>query len=210
MVTWSNGEASWNFPGNKYRTTEVWRKIRTKKDKVGWHKLIWARFVVPKPAVIAWMVVQNRLPTKDRLKCWGMEMNGECELCRDADETRDHLFYDCNFSQQLWNEVLSLCGQSRRVTSWQGELQWAIQRLRGKSLMTEILRVAWHTVIYFIWQERNNRFHKSKVKAVMHILEKIKEVVRIRIRLMGMKKVKINSVNFSLYRSWQLSQTIFV
>ena len=162
---------------------------------------------MPKHAVIAWMVVQNRLPTKDKLKSWGMEVNGECELCRSADETRDHLFYDCSFSQQLWSEVLSLSGQSRRVTSWQEELQW-IQRLREKSLNAVILRVAWHAVIYFIWQERNNRFHKNKVEAVMHILEKIKEVVRI--RLLGMKKVKVNSVNFSLHKSWQLSQTIFV
>ena len=101
MVTWSNGEASWNFSGNKYRIEEVWRIIRPKKDKVGWYKLIWAKFVMPKHAVIAWMVAQSKLPTKDMLKYWGMEVNRECELCRDADETRDHLFYYFNFSQQL-------------------------------------------------------------------------------------------------------------
>ena len=39
-------------------------------------------------------------------------------------------------------------------------------------------------------------------------LEKIKEVVRI--RLLGLKKIKIDSVNFSLYRFWQLSQFFFV
>ena len=184
----------------------MWRTIRPKKDTVGWHKLVWSKFVVPKHDVIAWLVVQNRLPTKDKLKSWGMEVKAECELCRSADETRDHLFYDCNYSQQHWNEVLSLCGQSRRVTSWQGELQWAIQRLRGKSLNAVILKVAWHAVIYFIWQERNNRLHKNKNETVMHILEKIKEVVRI--RLLGLKKIKVNSVNFSLYRSWQLSKKI--
>ena len=82
------------------------------------------------------------------------------------------------------------------------------KEIEGKSLNSVILRVAWHAVIYFIWQERNNRLHKNKVEGVMHILEEIKEVVRI--RLLGLKKVKVNSVNFSLYKSWQLSQTIFV
>ena len=154
------------------------------------------------------MVVQNRLPTKNRLKSWGMEVNEECELCKSAVETREHLFYDCNFSRQLWIEILSLCGQSREVTSWQGELQWAIQRLRGKSLNAVILRVAWHAVIYFIWQERNNRLHRNKVETVQHILEKIKEVVRF--RLWELKKISINPVNLSLYRSWQLSHKIFV
>ena len=60
--------------------------------------------------------------------------------------------------------------------------------------------------VNMIW--RNNRLYKNKVEAVMNILKKIKEVVRI--RLLGLKKVKVNSVNFSLYRSSQLSQTIFV
>ena len=110
MITWNNGEAIWNLQGNTYRTAEVWKSIRPKKETVEWHKLIWARFVMPKHAVIAWMVVQNRLPIKNKLKSWGMEVNEECELCKSAVETREHLFYDCNFSRQFWIEILSLCG----------------------------------------------------------------------------------------------------
>ena len=102
-----------------------------------------------------------------------------------------------------------LCGYARRVTtSWNGELQWAMQRMRGKSLVAIIMKVAWHAVIYFTWMERNNRLHKGKVTTEMQVLERIKEVIRI--RLMRLKKVKLDSVNFTLYRSWNLSQTNFV
>ena len=51
----------------KYKTATVWEEIRPKKRKKEWQKLVWTSLVVPKHAVIAWMAILNRLPTKDRL-----------------------------------------------------------------------------------------------------------------------------------------------
>ena len=82
-----------------------------------------------------------------------------------------------------------------------------MQRLKGKSLKATILRLAWHAVIYFTLRERNARIFKSKEGTKMQIMEQIKEVIRI--RLMGLKKVKLDSINFSLYRPWNLTQSIF-
>ena len=92
-------------------------------EKVGWNRLIWAAFVVPKHAIIVWMAILNRLPTKDRIKSWLLEVDGMCVPCRSAEETRDHLFYGCTFSQQIWKEMLLLCGPSREVSSWCAEFQ---------------------------------------------------------------------------------------
>ena len=97
FITWSNGKASWGFSGNKYKADEVWKSIRPKKEKVGWHRVIWTKYAVPKLAIIAWMAVLNKLPTKERIKNWWLEVNDVCELCGRAGETRDH----------LWVQVLS-------------------------------------------------------------------------------------------------------
>ena len=72
---------------------------------------------MPKQAIIAWMAVLNRLLTKDRIKSWGLKVNDVCELCGSAGETKDHLFYGCWFSQQIWNEILLLCGHTKRAFS---------------------------------------------------------------------------------------------
>ena len=208
FVTWTNGRASWGFPGNKYRAAVVWQVIRHKKEKVEWHKLIWGALVVPKHATIAWMAMLNRLPTKDRIKSWGLEVDGKCVLCGGEEETRDHLFHGCTFSRQLWGKIMEISGHSRAMTSWSGEFQWMIQKCKGKSLVSIILRLAWQALIYYIWIERNNRIYKGREKTVVQILEQIKEVVSIRTK--GLKKVKLDSVNFTLYSSWNLSQIIFV
>ena len=65
-------------------------------------------------------------------------MDGTCVLCKSAEETRDHLLYGCIFSQ-LWKEVIMLYGLTKEVSSWCGEVQWAIQRLKGRSLISVLL-----------------------------------------------------------------------
>ncbi|KAE8715218.1 Protein ROOT HAIR DEFECTIVE 3-like protein 2 [Hibiscus syriacus] len=44
----------------------IWDRIRDRRDKVGWHRLIWFSSHTPKFSIIAWMVILDRLPTKDR------------------------------------------------------------------------------------------------------------------------------------------------
>ena len=142
--------------------------------KVEWHRLVWVAFIVLKHAIVAWMAIINRLPTKDRLKSWGLEVDDRCVPCRKAGETRNHLFYECEFSQGIWKEILKLCGKQREVTSWNEEFQWAIMRLKRKSLASIIMRMAWHAVIYTTWVERNNRIHTGKEGTMIQRLEQIK------------------------------------
>ena len=68
FVERSDREVRWNSSSNKYKAVEVWRVIRPKKEKVNWHKLVWAGFIVPKHAFITWLAVLNRLPTKDKIR----------------------------------------------------------------------------------------------------------------------------------------------
>ena len=111
------------FQKKKYKATIVWKEIRPKMGKVEWHRLVWVAFIVLKHAIVAWMAIINRLPTKDRLKSWGLEVDDRCVPCRKAGETRNHLFYECEFSQGIWKEILQLCGKQREVTSWNEEFQ---------------------------------------------------------------------------------------
>ena len=88
------------------------------------------------------MAILNRLPTKDRLISWGLTIDGDCKLCQIEPKTRDHLFFGCSFSRGIWRTILQLCGLKRRVGSWTEELDWAIQRFKGKALISVVLRLA--------------------------------------------------------------------
>ncbi|WZZ18643.1 hypothetical protein YC2023_111732 [Brassica napus] len=68
---------------------------------------IWFSGSIPKQhAFHAWVTTRNRLHTRDRLITWGMEVPSTSLFCIAADETRQHLYFDCPYSHQQKHEVL--------------------------------------------------------------------------------------------------------
>ena len=61
------------------------------------------------------MAILNRLPIKDRLITWGIEVSGLCFLCQSANEIRDHFFFECNYSREIWAMILAKCGINRAI-----------------------------------------------------------------------------------------------
>ena len=102
------------------------------------------------------MAILNKLLTKGRLAAWGMEVELECVLCHHELESRNHLFFGCNFSYSMCQHILQLCGIMREVTNWDGELNWAVHKLKGKAWISTILRIAWCALVYRVWHERNH------------------------------------------------------
>ncbi|XP_073355123.1 uncharacterized protein [Aegilops tauschii subsp. strangulata] len=67
---------------------------------------IWKSSCTMKIKVFAWMLIMDRLNTKDMVerRHWHLEGGVSCVLCPlQTRETRDHLFFNCNFSVRVWN-----------------------------------------------------------------------------------------------------------
>ena len=164
-----DGVEVWKVTGTKFSIAEIWKVIWPRKEKVSWHKLLWSSLNIPRHAMVVWMAILNRLPTKDRLISWGMEVNGICCLCQNANETRDHLFVECSYSKGIWAMILANCGISRVIGSWNEELQWAIRNMKGKQLVATLLRVAWKAFIYYIWKEKNGRLYGQIMETSLQV-----------------------------------------
>ncbi|XVF79274.1 hypothetical protein PTKIN_Ptkin14bG0208400 [Pterospermum kingtungense] len=153
------------------------------------------------------MAILNRLPTMDRLKKWGIAVDDVCCLCKEYVESRNHVFFECHFSKNIWFLILRLCGIQREVGSWDDELRWAVSKFKGKTLISVVLKCAWCAFINSIWRERNNRLHRKEALSANHILEHIKWCVRVKIA--NLNRVTRDVVNPSLYDSWGLGANIF-
>ena len=67
---------------------------------------IWKSSCTLKIKVFAWMLIMDRLNTKDMVdrRHWHMNDGVYCKLCPvQTRETRDHLFFNCNFSVRVQN-----------------------------------------------------------------------------------------------------------
>lgn len=136
------------------------------------------------------------------MRSWGWDVEESRVLCGTASETRDHLFFTCDFSRNLWQMILKLCGLRRRVGDWSFETQWAMEKIKGKAFITAILKIAWNACIYFIWMERNGRLHDRKWQSEEEILQQLKLVVRV--KTSNILRIYPDSVNMFLFCNWGL------
>ncbi|KAL4361754.1 hypothetical protein GQ457_04G001430 [Hibiscus cannabinus] len=185
--------------GQQLTIREIWEDIRGAKGKVTWHKIVWFPLHIPKHAMITWMTILNRLPTRDRLLRMEIVEDSMCELCGNVVESRCHLFFECRFSREIWENVLKLCGLSRMMQRWDDELDWAIAVLKGKSLIVYILKLAWQAHIYLVWEERNHRHFRGVHRSCTDILDCIKAIIYI--RLQG-RSIQLENVNRNLCLAW--------
>ncbi|XP_056697341.1 uncharacterized protein [Spinacia oleracea] len=153
------------------KNSEMYKFLHPVGDQVGWNRLICNSHASPKSTFIAWLAVQNRLATKDRLISWQLNIDGTCGLCQLEIESLAHLFFSCSYSKDIWRQVLIQLGVSRGVLPWQEEVQIAIKRSRSKKKKACKYSIAFIESVYCIWLQRNSkvfRDHVDPVKAVVN------------------------------------------
>ncbi|XP_020257745.1 uncharacterized protein LOC109834203 [Asparagus officinalis] len=79
-------------------------------------------------------------------------------------ESRDHLFFECIFSCNVWNHIMEWLKFEWRSSVWQQLQNWFNTRLRGKSAKQKLKRLALNAAIYNIWRERNSRLFQQKIR----------------------------------------------
>lgn len=142
-----------------YSTGSVYTYLLGEIASVPWAKVVWSSFGIPRHEFLAWLVVLDRCSTKDRLITWGLNVSPLCLLCNSAPESRNHLFFSCAYTNALWSDIARRCNLVASP-SWNDTLL----QLQGLSSARSVKRLTLMVVkatIYWIWNERNSRLHRS-------------------------------------------------
>lgn len=150
--------------------------------------------------LIAWMVLLNKLPTKDRLLSWGINIDPICLLCQTANESSKQLFFEYEYSLVVWGKILGLC--NLQFTRYYDTV-WIMEKCRGKSMLASILRMAQKAFLYHNWREMNQRLHSSTSEAPKVIFDLVCNLVRLRISTI--KCLRSSSIALRLCHSQNLS-----
>ncbi|KAL1193284.1 hypothetical protein V5N11_033618 [Cardamine amara subsp. amara] len=153
----------WGLPPNtspRFSSKHTWEHLRHTAPIVAWDKAVWFKGGIPKFAFTFWTANLDRLPVRARLSGWGMNFSPLCCLCNLVNETRDHLFLHCEFSEQVWAESLRRLGQPMLLFhNWSALISWLSSASVGIPL--NLKRMVSHAVIYLLWRERNNKHFNS-------------------------------------------------
>ncbi|KAJ0917942.1 hypothetical protein HanRHA438_Chr05g0211871 [Helianthus annuus] len=106
-----------------------------------------------------------------------------CPLCRYDRDSRDHLFFQCSFSAEVWNIVKKIVDMGSVSDTWNSITMWMEQHSNSKKLNHTVCKMVVAASTYFIWQERNNRLFSQTRRSANTISQVIIRTVRL--RLMG-------------------------
>jgi hypothetical protein len=149
-------QAVWKAEKRVYNCAETWDALRKKENVVGLWRIVWFSMAMPRHSFLLWLVFRDALTTKKKMCIWGYEGDILCPFCRAYIECRDHLFFKCSFSRQIWRNVMQSCLEHFPVVDWDEVAMWSINRLRGESLRTRPCKLSLGVVVYHIWIQRNN------------------------------------------------------
>ncbi|XP_074298997.1 uncharacterized protein LOC141629992 [Silene latifolia] len=123
---------------------------------------------------------QQKLATVDNLQSRGFNMVNRCSLCEIALEDHAHLFFNCSFSKDVWQQLLQWMGMHRAGSCLLAELEQANFQSKHN------WRMAWFctslaAAVYQIWNERNSRLFRGRKVAVTEIVSRVKFLVSTRL-----------------------------
>lgn len=107
----------------------------------------------------AWLAIQNRVWTADRLAARGCPNQQYCPICMSTNESAIHLFAHCRYSKRIWEAIRSWTnGKFPRREGWNNMDsvgQW--WHTVGTSSPCKAVRSMTLLVTWELWRERNAR-----------------------------------------------------
>lgn len=173
----------------KFSTQETWRMTRRSAVHCSWAQGIWFSQATPKFSFMAWLATLNRLSTLDRVSRWDQNLDTACILCKNAPETRNHLFFQCSFSSMIWEQLAKGILCSSYTEDWD-ELVEVISSATMEKKKLFCLRYAFQAVLYAVWRERNRRKHGESAMPSQVLIRLTDKAVRNKLSLLQSKGVK--------------------
>ncbi|GJS15650.1 RNA-directed DNA polymerase, eukaryota, reverse transcriptase zinc-binding domain protein [Tanacetum coccineum] len=72
----------------------------------------------PRLAFILWMAVRRKLQTQDRVMAWNNNNDMKCPLCKMVNDSHNHLFFECDYSRKIWEDLKENMENRDLSNSW--------------------------------------------------------------------------------------------
>ncbi|KAK1309680.1 hypothetical protein QJS10_CPA08g00451 [Acorus calamus] len=151
---------TWSWIGStaiKPKLSEIYQamiNVTPARNGVKW-KTIWKLPVVPKFKTFLWLLLWNKLPTREHLDRIGLTMDRQCPWCLRAIESANHLFLQCHFVEECWRELPA--DKRPPIEIWYAN-NWEDRLTHSKwSLVKDepLKRILFISMLWHQWKARN-------------------------------------------------------
>ncbi|XP_070022703.1 uncharacterized protein [Nicotiana sylvestris] len=174
-------QRGWKAKNKQYTIKDGYNWRRGEAIKWPYARWIWNRLNVPKHCFIGWAIMKKRLLTRDRLNLIGVSQEKTCLLCERADETIQHLFFECKYSRRLL-EYLCKWLKIKINNADQNNIWRKIGRcIKGRICRNFVASII-TTIMYGIWRARNEALWNKAVPIPEKVWQGIKEDNKYRVQ----------------------------
>jgi hypothetical protein len=140
-------------------------------------KSLWKSPAPSKIAGLAWLVLLDRVPTRQNLyRRQVIRAGGDCNccLCGEEIESTSHLFLYCRYTLQVWKQVFGWLGLSLCFPHNTMSMLACFASSTGPKWKRKGMVMIWNTVIWSIWRHRNKIVFEGGVSDLSSLIEVIK------------------------------------
>jgi hypothetical protein len=171
---------SWTLTANgAYSAGSAYKAQFQGSTSCSFKQIVWKAWAPPKCRFFAWLAVQNRLWTSDRLAIRGWPHQPNCQLCRCQLETARHILFECRYSRRVWQQAASWLSCPSLLTDLGTGRDTVLQYWHAitaspsacpKGLQTAVTLIGWE-----LWKERNARVFNNKAYTPSTLMQRIKD-----------------------------------
>ncbi|KAL0878153.1 hypothetical protein Bca101_027859 [Brassica carinata] len=92
---------------------------------------------------------------------WNLAIDPICVLCKQDVETRNHLFFCCEYSSQIWGKLMRGLLHTGYTERWEDIVELMLEQ-RQDRVKVFLIRYTFQAAAHSIWRERNCRRHGEK------------------------------------------------
>ncbi|GJR61915.1 reverse transcriptase domain, reverse transcriptase zinc-binding domain protein [Tanacetum coccineum] len=201
-IWWRDG----NGVLSKFSVKAAWEAFRARGTITTWHRIVWFSQNIPRHAFLLWLIMHNSLETQEKLRQWDVGIGSDlsqvtCVFCSSQPDSHAHLFFECQFSAQVWTSIRHLAGMDAVPARLEDVVSFLQPIADQRTVISIIGRLILAAIAYYIWDERNKRVFKQVKRSWADIRDIIITTVRLKLFTL---KFKNNERVIKLLAEWKM------
>ncbi|KAM0028414.1 putative RNA-directed DNA polymerase [Helianthus debilis subsp. tardiflorus] len=138
---------------------------------------VWNRFVPKKVGIVVWRALSERLPTRVALAARNIYIaDSQCLFCGEYEETSEHIFVSCQFSQSIWLIVTQWCRIPPIIAFSLKDIIDCYSCVNGSKEKKKIINAIVQVVIWCLWRMRNDVLFGQASPSISKVVEESKSM----------------------------------
>ncbi|KAJ0778486.1 putative reverse transcriptase zinc-binding domain-containing protein [Helianthus annuus] len=137
----------------------------------------WNKLVPKKVGIVAWRALSERLPTRAALAARNIYIEDpRCLFCGEYEETSEHIFVSCHFSQSIWLIVAQWCKIPPIIAFSLKDIIDAYDTAYGSKRKKQIISAIIQVVIWCLWKLRNDVLFGQASPSITSVVQETKSL----------------------------------